>query len=401
MRKVACFLYFLLSLIAFSSCDKSTKVQSVYLSPDNLVLNIGETFQLEMFIQPISAVAYSATAWTSSNTDVAVVDSKGVVTAVYSGECMIIGYAADVSDTCFVKVITPSYNFAFDRITMYDVEDDDDKREIVLRLHDSSLSFDKTGNASGNGTFLSIHLFTPISSDSLPLGDYNVSDNEMQYTVAPGEINEENGQFFVTGSFLGQYTDNGLGVICVNRGSVSVSFDAVYHVDCDLSGSDNEKIEAECTAFPLYFRNGNDISARSIYYQNYKLEDFTLQSEPLVNHKKLTLDCEGDTSVVFVARVPLSVDFLPIGEYLMNSDASRTFTLLSAKNEFCCSLLTADTVCRMNNATLYVTQDENEKCLFEASFLTDKESFVIHPKVNVTKTRLYSLDNRFVMINEK
>lgn len=397
MRKVAYILFILLSLFAFSSCDRSTKVQTVYLSPENLVLNIGESSQLEMFIQPISAVAYNVTAWTSTNTDVAVVDSKGVVTAVYAGECMIIGYASDVSDTCFVKVITPNYNFTFDRITMYDVEDDNDKRGIVLRLHDSSLSFDRNGNASGNGTFLNIHLFTPISSDSLPLGDYNVSDNEMQYTIVPGEIYEENGQSFVTGSFLGQYTDDGLGVICVNKGSVSVTFDGEYHVNCDLFGSDNEQIVVECKAIPFYFRNGNSNTVNSIFYQNYTLEDFTLQSEPYVNHKKLTLNCNGDTLAVFIARVPLSVNFLPLGEYLMNSDAGRTFTLLSAKNEFCCSLLTVDTVSKMRNAILYVTQDENENCLFEASFSTDKESFVIYPKVNVTKTRLYSLDNRFIL----
>ena len=74
MNKLKYILFFCVSLLVVNSCNDPSKVKSVFLSPDTMVLNVGESRQIEMFIQPISAIAYNSTAWSSTNTDVAVVD---------------------------------------------------------------------------------------------------------------------------------------------------------------------------------------------------------------------------------------------------------------------------------------------------------------------------------------
>ena len=389
MKNYFYILFFCIALLVSHSCDDPSKVKSVFLSPENMQLSVGETRQIEMFALPLSSIAYNSAAWISSNPDVAVVDSKGNVTAVYSGECMIIGQMSNVYDTCFVKVVTPTYKIDFNKMTMYDADSEDDKKLIVLRLHDNSLSFDKEGNAIGNGLFLNLCLYIPISRDSLPLGDFVVSNSGNQYTVAPGEITQTDGRYYVTGSYLGQYTVDGLSVVRVAKGDVNIAFEGSYIVDCKLFGADNEKIDVNCIAIPNYYRGDDTHDVQSIYYTDYLAEEMTLQAEPSVNHIKLTLNCVGDTSVVFLARVPLSVNYLPSGKYVTADDIYRSFTLLSTSNTYQCTFVTGDTQSVINDATLSVTRDEDKKYLFEAHFSTiDNSSFVVSKADNIRKVKI-------------
>ena len=388
MNKLKYILFFCVSLLVVNSCNDPSKVKSVFLSPDTMVLNVGESRQIEMFIQPISAIAYNSTAWSSTNTDVAVVDSKGNVTAIYAGECMIIGQASNVYDTCYVRVVTPQFSLSFDKISMYDIDDSETKRYVVLRLHDSSVSFDEDGNASGNGFFINLFLYAPISKDSLPQGDYMVNDNEDEYSIAPGEIKEKDGQYYITGSYLGQYHADGLSVIRIVKGSITISFNGVYVVECMLYGVDNEEIKARCTATPVYWRGETGSDAKSLFYNNYTAQEFSLPSEPTVNHIQVTLNCDNDTSAVFIARVPLSVNYIPSGKYSISNDISRAFTLLSTENNYSCKFIAGDSISPICEATLVVSRDDEKYFLFDASFSTAEESYVITKRSNSDKMRI-------------
>ena len=144
-----------------------------------------------------------------------------------------------------------------------------------------------------------------------------------------------------------------------------------------------------CIAIPNYYRGDDTYDVQSIYYTDYLAEEMTLQAEPSVNHIKLTLNCAGDTSVVFLARVPLSVNYLPLGKYVTSDDIYRSFTLLSTSNTYQCTFVTADTMSIISDATLSVTRDEDKKYLFEAHFSTvDNSSFVVSKADNIRKVKI-------------
>ena len=97
----------LLCLLAFFACTNETKVESITLNPTEITLNVGETSQIEMIISPISASIYNPTSWKSSNPNVAQVDNKGNVTAIYAGECIITGKTKYHEAYCKVTVVAP------------------------------------------------------------------------------------------------------------------------------------------------------------------------------------------------------------------------------------------------------------------------------------------------------
>ena len=101
-------------------CTDETKVQSVRLNPTELTLSIGDTYQIEMLISPISAIIYNPVSWRSSNPNVAQVDNKGNVTAIYAGECVITGKTKHHEDYCHITVVAPEYNFAFENGIMFE-----------------------------------------------------------------------------------------------------------------------------------------------------------------------------------------------------------------------------------------------------------------------------------------
>ena len=75
----------MLLLLALAACDKNP-VSSVTLDRNDLSLQVGEQYQLEVIVNPLSAVMHNSVSWESSDEAVASVASDGTVTAVYTGE---------------------------------------------------------------------------------------------------------------------------------------------------------------------------------------------------------------------------------------------------------------------------------------------------------------------------
>ena len=155
-----------------------------------------------------------------------------------------------------------------------------------------------------------------------------------------------------------------------------------------LYGVDNEEIKARCTATPVYWRGETGSDAKSLFYNNYTAQEFSLPSEPTVNHIQVTLNCDNDTSAVFIARVPLSVNYIPSGKYSISNDISRAFTLLSTENNYSCKFIAGDSISPICEATLVVSRDDEKYFLFDASFSTAEESYVITKRSNIDKMRI-------------
>ncbi len=95
------------SYTKFQALDSITfaapRVTSLTVTPNELSFTEGDAAQrLAVTFTPSGASA--TVTWTSTDTTVATVNDKGVVTPVYSGETKIVATAGNYSDTCYVKV---------------------------------------------------------------------------------------------------------------------------------------------------------------------------------------------------------------------------------------------------------------------------------------------------------
>jgi uncharacterized repeat protein (TIGR02543 family) len=81
-------------------------VAGVQVIPEDTTMETGDTLKLSAVISPDDATDKSVT-WSSSDTDVAIVETDGEVTAVGAGEATITAASGSFSDTCAVTVLQP------------------------------------------------------------------------------------------------------------------------------------------------------------------------------------------------------------------------------------------------------------------------------------------------------
>ena len=74
----------------------------ISISKNSVTLEVGETHQLYV---TVDSIVSNAQAWASSDTSVAVVDQKGLVTAKGKGSAVITGMMNGVSVECLVSVV--------------------------------------------------------------------------------------------------------------------------------------------------------------------------------------------------------------------------------------------------------------------------------------------------------
>lgn len=83
----------------------STPVESITLSQTSVQLKIGESATLSATVLPEDATDKTVT-WTSSNTEIATVDTDGNVTAIALGEATITATCGEATATCTISVVS-------------------------------------------------------------------------------------------------------------------------------------------------------------------------------------------------------------------------------------------------------------------------------------------------------
>ena len=347
-------LYILVCCLCLMGCTDETKVQSVRLNPTELTLKIGETRQIEMLIEPISAIIYNPVAWHTSDPNVAQVDNNGNVTAIYAGECLITCKTKHHEGYCKVTVVAPKYQIEFSNAIVFDegIKPETNQRNLILRLYDDNLTIDSTGTMLGNGLFLNINIYAPTDSKQLPIGEYHTSDTINDYTIQPGALRQEGNAYYATGSYLGQYTDNGLSAIFLTEGNIKIENNGNYTMTCSFIGTSNEEINATFNGNLNIYDTSQENQITTIEYIESKNEPIEIEKEPIVNHVKITLS-NNDTTIIFVARTPKSITSLPLGNYYL-SDEIIAYTLVP--NE--CTIATNDKTTSITAATLQVQENE-------------------------------------------
>ena len=375
-------LYIAILGLCFVGCSDETKVQSVRLEPTELTLNIGETRQIEMLIEPISAIIYNPVAWKTSNPNVAQVDNKGNITAVYAGECLITCKTKHHEAYCQVTVVAPKYNITFTNGIVFDegIKPDIAQRNLILRLYDDNLTIDSTGAMSGNGLFLNINLYAPSNSKQLPIGEYHTSDTINDYTIMPGALRQEGNAYYATGSYLGQYTDNGLSAIFLTEGNVIVENNGNYTITCSFTGSQTEIIDATFNGMIETYDTSEENQVTTIEYTSAEYQSVEIENEPALNHVEITLS-SNDTIITFVARTPKSVNSLPLGSYYLSNNL-MAYTLMPNK----CQISTTDKTTTIITSALQVKESE-----YYGSFTdSDGNKYLIKKHDNIRKQQIKS-----------
>ena len=345
-------LYTLACIFCLIGCTDETKVQSVHLNPTELTLHIGDTYQIEMLINPISAIIYNPVSWRSSNPNVAQVDNKGNVTTIYAGECIITGKTKHHEDYCHITVVAPKYNINFTKAIMFDegIHLETNQRNLILRLYDDNITIDSTGSILGNGLFLNINLYAPAESKELPIGTYQTTDTINDFTIMPGALRQEGNSYYATGSYLGQYTDNGLSALFLTEGQIIVENNSSYSVICSFTGDQTEKIDATFNGNINIYDTSLENQITIIEYTDAITEAIELAEEATLNHIKISLS-NNDTIVTFVARTPKTINTLPTGNYYL-SDNILAYTLIPEQ----CTITTKEKYTRIVSATLQVKE---------------------------------------------
>jgi len=360
--------FFLLFLaVALLSCKDETKVTGVTLDPTEMTLAIGETRQIEMVIEPLSAHIYNQKYWSSSNENVAVVDERGNVTGVYAGTCTITASAGGIKATCQVTVATPTYDIRFDNAIVFNngIDEESGSNVKILRLYEDDITIDSTGNVSGNGLMLNIFLFSNATTEPLIEGTYQLNDSRQPFTILPGEIKEKEGTTYATGSFLGQYSDYGLSVLFARTGLMRVSKEGTdYAVECVMEGSLNEHIEARFSGKIAMYRSDTTYQVEELYYDDVEMSDTLIESETMLRHTKLTFKC-GSKKVEMILRLPKSSkERMKEGRYTL-SNKTESYTIMTGAKIDETEIL---------QGTMDVTKNEKGKFVFNGSFRTEDGS---------------------------
>jgi hypothetical protein len=105
MKKLVYFIIFAATALVACKSPES-KVTGIELSPSSIELKVEQTYKLAVKYSPDGVTAAGTVTWSSSNEDVATVDSKGTVTAVLPGTAVITAKYENFTATCDVKVLT-------------------------------------------------------------------------------------------------------------------------------------------------------------------------------------------------------------------------------------------------------------------------------------------------------
>lgn len=332
MKKIA----IILCAILCVACDEFP-VKSLEMIPTELNLNVGEQTQIEVRLFPLEAARANVVVWSSSDESVATVSRKGVVTAIYSGTCVITAKVDNLEKTCQVTVNDLDYAFDFTRATALYYADayETGTANCALRLLGDGISTDETGGMVGEGVFVNIDLNMPLGNQSVAAGNYVLGNEQRgEFTFSAGALKTEDNTQYATGTFVAQRTAEGLAVVFVKGGSMWIrKTDNGYRLEANLEGERNETIK-------LTFDGKIDVIDRSgdSQHETYAFATRSLSVDYLENSissnfnafRFTAADSDG-TTLTFTLLVPLSVtQNCPDGIYEF-SDSERAFSVASAE----------------------------------------------------------------------
>lgn len=331
-----CDILLFVTLLVLCACD-DFPVTNVKLSDTTLAMKVGETYQIEVIVEPLSSAYANTVSWESSDTNVATVDASGNVTAVYTGECEITAKAGHKTASCLVDVDALTYTFSLPKAKAFYYGDayKSQSNNITLRLFDNGITVDDTGELSGEGLFLNIDLQVSITEKLVQNGTYLVSSTPLPSTFLPGDTIIRNDTVYATGTYLGQLSDDGFSVIFIKSGSMEVSATGeFYTVNCSFVGEKREQITVSYTGkIPTIDRSGTITPPTPLNLTFIKAESKSLGTKYSSDYNVQCVDLytQNDKEhLQLELTLPLSIKtYVPKGTYNFSSLTLSSFGIVA------------------------------------------------------------------------
>jgi hypothetical protein len=282
-------------------------------------MNIGEKDTLEAKIYPIESHLYTQIFWTSSNPGVASVDAYGVVTAIYSGTCIITAMAGKYSVTCEVKVNTFDLELDFSQAVAYFLGNgnygDATINTSVLRFYSDGYNIEIDGSVSGSGYYFHTEINYPMTNILPPNETYTNNENHQNFTFLPAKIEDDylSGTFFVFSSL------EGTNYLLIKDGNLIISDNSIIG---NFTGVSGENIEIK------YYNEvrliDKTLPPPDTLKLNYTGVNFTFNRDKFGNGTntiicQIYLDGSNGTYLQLEFVVPISTASIPVGFYRINA----------------------------------------------------------------------------------
>jgi len=355
MKKI----FYILSIaLLLFSCNEH-KVTSVEIYGDKVrILDIGQRDTLEVKVQPLESYIYNTVFWRSSDPNVATVDARGVVTAVYSGVCTITATIGGLRATCEIRVNTLDLRgFEFTQAVAYFFGNESGIAGVntaVLRLFSAGYNIENDGSISGSGYYFHSQINYPEPNLLPPNGTFTNSESNQNFTFLSGKFNAADTT--VSGTYFLFSGLHGASVILIDRGSLNITNNLITG---NFIGGSGEKIEisysGDIQLVDLTLPPPDTLKIDNwIFGENYIIGENG--NGAMVRRCKIYSENGTDTHLQLDFVVPLSAVSIPIGFYRLNN-SNMPFSLA------------------MSNL-----DNQNGTILFE-NLITPKE--ILHGNINV------------------
>ena len=319
----------LCAVICCVACNEHKVDEIKFYGSTARVMNIGDRDTLEAVIYPVSSHIYNTIFWLSSDPNVASVDARGIVTAVYSGTCTITATAGDKTATCEIRVNTFGFKIEFTKAVAYFFGNESGIEGVntaVLQLYSDGFHIENDGNVSGFGSYFSTEINYPAPNLLPPNGSYKDSVIPANFKFIQGEWVTETS---VAGTYFVSTGLDGTGVILIDKGTLKISDGSITG---NFTGSSDEKIEIN------YLGNVQLVDLTlpppdTLQLDNF-VQNYSLISNPFdngTNIKRCRIYTENGTGpylrLDFV--VPISAGAIPVGFYKLNN-SHQPYTLVES-----------------------------------------------------------------------
>ncbi len=252
--------------------DNNGGITGLTVSPNELILT-EDNLEQRLSVSFTPSGATGTVVWTSSDTTVATVTTKGLVSAVSYGTAEIIATCGDYSDTCFVKVQQYIETLSFNAFTYLDLDSTAYGGEVVeMKGYKCYLSKVSIGLFSEG-----FYINNSGKLDGATKGALIEFDAPMYY--APGALNGGKGTVFILGNWYIQESnpDNeslvGLASSIDSTKFISSMEDFITAYNANPEGENSSYLEEAASAFTNaimhVYTYTTTTSGQSGYYGSY------------------------------------------------------------------------------------------------------------------------------------
>lgn len=355
-------LFLILSgVLFFTSCEQN-EISRIEFDKSEISLLVGKYDTITITVSYIGDISDMPMTWSiedptivsiqdisdlNNNTSKKSLTKTLAVKALKSGTSQFTVQIGEQSHVCDVTVNQKIFTFSGAKASNWGDYYETETNNFEMLLYDNTISFNDEGRIIGNGNVLFLDFYLPLSHNTLSQGEFILSTEGEIHTFYPGEAFEYDGDLYVVGTHIRQYTDDGIYATLINDGDFSITKKgSTFEVSGDLVLEDDEIIQFsyEGIVNESDERNPEDIKADMtkgllVYYGDAYNSKSTNNFNAFLGTDDIDFDAETWEGDIFQLEfnTTLSVkDYIPEGTYNMiaksiselTTEDLKTFTLV-------------------------------------------------------------------------